>query len=105
MNKAWKCNQLNIKYLYVDSPVLDRAFHESLRLNIDAIMCRRALEPTMIGSKLFLPDTSLLMPSRQLHMNQIVWGNNYKTFNAERFVTNQILLKYYFYRFFVGEVN
>ncbi|QSZ29767.1 hypothetical protein DSL72_004284 [Monilinia vaccinii-corymbosi] len=81
---GWKDGELDIKHLCANVPALDGAFHESLRLNGGAMMSRKALEPAMIGDKLLQAGTNVLMPSRQLHMNEQVWGDICKHFNSRR---------------------
>ncbi len=69
------------------------------------MMSRKVLAPTMIGNKLLQAGTNVLMPSRQLHMNEDVWGPDYRRFDAERFVDNKTLLKHSSYRPFGGGVS
>ncbi|PQE02868.1 cytochrome P450 protein [Rutstroemia sp. NJR-2017a BBW] len=102
---GWKDGELDIKHLCANAPTLDGAFHESLRLNGGAMMSRKVLEPTMIGDKLLQAGTNVLMPSRQLHMNEQVWGDDYKHFNSRRFIEDKGLLKHSSYRPFGGGVS
>lgn len=69
------------------------------------MMSRKVLAPTRIGNKILQPGTNVLMPSRQLHMNSDVWGQDYKNFDAERFVNGKNLLKHSSYRPFGGGVS
>lgn len=69
------------------------------------MMSRKVLEPTVIGNKLLQRGTNVLMPSRQLHMNEKVWGEDKKQFNPERFVVDKSLLKHSSYRPFGGGVS
>jgi cytochrome P450 len=80
-------------------------FYESLRLNGGAMMSRKVLKPTFIGNKLLQAGTDVLMPSRQLHMNENAWGRDVKSFDAERFVHDKSLLRHYSHRPFGGGVS
>ncbi len=68
-------------------------------------MSRKVLTPTIIGDELLQPGTNILMPSRQLHMNEDVWGADYRQFNAKRFTDNKAFLKHSSYRPFGGGVS
>ncbi|KAF7908167.1 uncharacterized protein EAF01_003922 [Botrytis porri] len=105
LEAGWKDGELDIKYLCANSPNLDGAFQESLRLNGGAMMSRQVKQPTMIGNKLMQPGSNVLMPSRQLHMNENVWGQDYKNFDAERFVRDKGMLKHSSYRPFGGGIS
>ncbi|CAD6574398.1 MAG: hypothetical protein ASARMPRED_006688 [Alectoria sarmentosa] len=102
---AWKDNALDIKHLCANAPVLDGVFHESLRLNGGAMMSRKVLARTNIGRKVLQPGTNVLIPSRQLHMNEQVWGADCARFDAGRFVENKTLLRHSSYRPFGGGVS
>lgn len=105
VNAAWNSEQLDIKFLCANAPVLDDTFHECLRLKAGAMMGRKVQEPTLIGNKWLKPGASILIPSRQLHSNENVWGANHKSFDANRFADNKGLLKHSSYRPFGGGVS
>ena len=69
------------------------------------MMSRKVLARTNIGSKVLQPGTNVLMPSRQLHMNEQVWGADCARFDAGRFVENKTLLRHSSYRPFGGGVS
>ena len=105
VNAAWKSEQLDIKFLCANSPILDDTFHECLRLKAGAMMGRKVEAPTRIGNKWLKPGASILIPSRQLHFNEHVWGANAKGFDAKRFSEHKGLLKHSSYRPFGGGVS
>lgn len=105
VNASWKSEQLDIKSLCANAPILDATFHECLRLKAGAMMGRKVQAPTRIGNKLLKPGASVLIPSRQLHSNENVWGPNYRNLDVTRFAENKGLLKHSSYRPFGGGVS
>ena len=105
INTAWKSGHLDVKFLCANAMVLNRVFHECLRLAAGAMMGRKVLAPTRIGNKLLKPGGRVLIPSRQLHSNTNVWGADHPHFAEERFAKNEGLLKHSSYRPFGGGVS
>lgn len=105
VNAAWESGELDIKSLCVNATVLNSTFHECLRLNAGAMMGRRVSAPTRIGNKILKPGACILIPSRQLHSNEDVWGANHKDFDVKRFAGNEGRLKHSSYRPFGGGVS
>ena len=105
VNAAWESEQLNIKLLCENAPMLDGTFHECLRLKAGVMMGRKVQALTRIGNKWLRPGASILIPSRQLHFNETVWGANYKSFDPNRFAKKKDLLKHSSYRPFGGGVS
>lgn len=105
VDAAWKSEQLDIKSLCANAPFLDGIFHECLRLKAGAMMGRKVQAPTRIGNKWLKAGASILIPSRQLHSNENVWGSNHKSFDVKRFAENKGLLKHSSYRPFGGGVS
>lgn len=105
VNAAWKSGELDIKFLCANAPVLNNTFHECLRLDAGAMMGRKVSAPTRIGNKILKPGASILIPSRQLHSNEDVWGASHKDFDVERFAKDEGLLKHSSYRPFGGGVS
>jgi cytochrome P450 len=93
---------LNIKHLCDNCPCLEAVFNEALRLNGGAMVSRVVLEKTIIGGKVLKPGESILIPSRQLHTNQKVWGEDVREFNAKRFLNNKSLTRHSSFRPFGG---
>lgn len=105
VNAAWKSEHLDLKFLCTNAQVLDRTFHECLRLKAGAMMGRKVLAPTRIGNKMLKPGGTVLIPSRQLHANANVWGADHQQFAEARFAKNEGLLKHSSYRPFGGGVS
>lgn len=99
---AWFDGELDIKYLCAKSPNLDAIFNEALRCNGGAMVSRIVMEPITIGGKLLEAGNAIIIPSRQLHMNEKVWGQNRQEFDAFRFKRQKTLSRHPSYRPFGG---
>ncbi|KAI0426694.1 cytochrome P450 [Xylaria sp. FL1042] len=99
---AWHSGKLDIKHLCANCPVLEAVFYEALRLKGGAMISRVVLKQTTIGGKILEPGDSILIPSRQLHTNECVWGQDVKEFNAKRFLNNKALARHSSFRPFGG---
>lgn len=99
---AWSTGHMDIKYLCAKSPNLDAIFYEALRLNGGAMVSRRVLSRTELGGKILEPGNSILIPSRQLHKNEQVWGDDVNEFDAFRFAKKKSLARHSSYRPFGG---
>ena len=69
-------------------PLLGAAFDETLRLTSAASSARTVLVPTLIGRKVLQPSTKLIMPYRQLHFEESVFGPQINKFKLQRFLEN-----------------
>jgi cytochrome P450 len=99
---AWFNGELDIKYLCSQSPNLDEIFSEALRCNGGAMVSRIVMSPITIGGKLLKPGNAIIIPSRQLHMNEKVWGENRHEFDPFRFTKRKTLSRHSSYRPFGG---
>ncbi|KAK4206940.1 cytochrome P450 [Rhypophila decipiens] len=94
--------QLDIKYLCSNSPQLSALFYETLRLRNGAAALREVTKPTVIGGKMLQPGSSVMIPFRQLHLNEHVWGSTAHEFDATRFLKNEGLARHPSFRPFGG---
>jgi len=99
---AWFDSKLDVKYLCANAPNLDAIFSEALRCNGGAMVSRIVMEPITIGGKLLKPGNAIIIPSRQLHMNENVWGHNRQEFDALRFKRQKNLVRHPSFRPFGG---
>ena len=76
---------LNIPYLLENCPLLESVFHEILRLKMSSSLMRYVTEPTIVGGKLLRPGCNVMVPYRQLHFSEDVWGDNVYQFDPHRF--------------------
>ena len=102
---AYKDGYLDRKYLCANSSTLDAMFHEALRLNGGAMVARKVLEPLEFGGRILQKGNTVLMPSRQLHKNKEVWGDDVNEFKALRFAKNKALTRHSSFRPFGGGVT
>ena len=105
VSAAWKSGHLDVKSLSANATVLNRTFHECLRLKAGAMMGRKVLTPTRIGNKMLKRGGTVLIPSRQLHSNANVWGADHQHFAEGRFAKDEGLLRHSSYRPFGGGVS
>ena len=61
---TWSRESLDVKHLCAHSPTLDAIFCEALRLNQGAMISRKVLASTEIGSKVLEAGNSIIIPSR-----------------------------------------
>lgn len=72
-------------------PKLEAVFFEVLRMSTASASVRKIISPTKIGGKTLCPGNRLLIPYRQLHYNEDVFGEDVNDFNGERFLRNKEL--------------
>lgn len=80
--------QLDMQKFLANSPRLEAAFNETLRVTSVNSSARNIEAPVVVGDKILGTDGKVMMPYRQLHLDETVFGPHAKKFNAERFVTN-----------------
>lgn len=83
-------------------PHLDAIFHEVLRLVSSSSSIRNVQTPITVGGKYLRAGTKVLIPYRQLHFDEDIFGSNAQSFDAERFLRNKDLVKSSSYRPFGG---
>ena len=94
-----------ISPLLSSCPLLNACFDETLRLVSAAASARTVLSPTEIGGKLLRKGTKLLLPYRQLHFQESVFGPSVSEFLPERFLDRENLSKCSDYKPFGGGVT
>lgn len=99
---AWESGELDIKHLCANCPNLEAIFNEALRLNGGAMVSRVVLQKTTLGGKQLQAGNSILMPSRQLHTNENVWGGDVRDFDPFRFLKKKSLARHSSFRPFGG---
>lgn len=83
----------NLNHLLDHCPVLNSAFNEVLRLTSAASSARNVDSPTVVGNKTLRAGAKLLLPYRQLHLDENMWGSDVLQFDAERFAKNKDLIR------------
>ncbi len=72
-------------------PHLEAVFHEASRLIASSTTMRTVTQPLQLGGKLFQPGYKIIVPYRQLHIDEQVYGEDVKQFNYSRFLENKDL--------------
>ncbi|KAF5247075.1 hypothetical protein FAUST_927 [Fusarium austroamericanum] len=67
---------------------LNAIFYETLRVHGGANGFRTVSSDTVIGGFTFKTGSDVLMPYRQMHLDEVVWGQDAKTFDINRFIDN-----------------
>ena len=92
----------DIHHLMDHCPRLEAVFHEVLRLTASSASFRHVQKPTVIAGMTLRRDTKLIIPYRQLHYNEDVYGSNVCQFDPERFFKDRELSRSSSYRPFGG---
>lgn len=79
----------DLPVLLNDCPHLNAVYHEVLRLTSSSSSIRNVLKPTCVSGKNLRIGTKVLIPFRQLHFNEDIFGADAATFNPERFLRNK----------------
>ncbi|KAG8157668.1 hypothetical protein KVR01_012330 [Diaporthe batatas] len=88
---AWDGRTVDMGYLLNHCPLLASFYEEMLRLNNEPVGIRLVADPVTIGGKELQPGRKLLMPYKQLHLDQSVFGANVDAFDARRFMNDKSL--------------
>ena len=92
----------NVSYLTSQCPKLEAVFLEILRLKMSSSLMRYVTEPTMVGGKLLQKGNNVMVPYRQLHIDEDAWGSNASQFDSERFLRDKSLSRSPSYKPFGG---
>jgi cytochrome P450 len=96
---------INIQGMMNQCPLLDSTYLEVLRLVNGAFSIRRVEKDIDISGKTLRAGNSVVVPFRELHYNQNVWGPLAIGFDPERFLKHRKLANHPSYRPFGGGVS
>ncbi|KAI9844750.1 MAG: hypothetical protein M1837_005283 [Sclerophora amabilis] len=99
---AFSEESTNLQYLLQSCPRLESVYNEVLRIANMPIGARGVLSDVEIGGKTLLAGRKVLMPYRQLHFDEDVFGSNVRHFDPDRFLNNKDLSRSPSYRPFGG---
>ena len=102
---AFKDGQIDLQYLVDHCPRLEAFFLEVLRMINGALGVRQVMEDTEINGKILRAGNTLVIPFRQLHFDENVWGENSHLFDPERFLRDKRLFTHPSFRPFGGGVS
>ncbi|CAD6446126.1 2e5bed58-8b25-417b-ab5c-118505115baa [Sclerotinia trifoliorum] len=94
-----------LSFLMDSSPWLAGLFHETLRLCSASSSIRLVTAPTKIGGKILPVGSRVIVPFRQMHFDERVFGGDIEAFHPERFVENKGLVNSTSYRPFGGGIS
>ncbi|KAI1127998.1 cytochrome P450 [Nemania abortiva] len=77
---------IDFTYLHTSVPQLDAMWAEMLRLSAFAASVRIVTADTIVGGKTLRQGNRLMVPYRQLHINEAVFGDEVETFRHTRFI-------------------
>lgn len=83
-------------------PLLNAVFHETLRTTASSISIRDVLEDCEISSLKLTKGARLIIPYRQMLLDEEVFGADADSFNPDRFLHNPDLVKHPSFRPFAG---
>ena len=85
---ALQDGNINLSYLKNHCPRLNAVLLETLRLTSGALSARKVISPTPLGNKMLGAGNTVLIPLRELHTNEAVFGKDPEHFDANRFLRN-----------------
>lgn len=83
-------------------PRLVAVYEEVLRINTSSVTVRDVITNTKLGKVTLKKGSKVFAPTRQLHFDPLVFGNNVDQFDPERLLKNKKLTKSDSYRPFGG---
>ncbi|OBS22668.1 hypothetical protein FPOA_09000 [Fusarium poae] len=84
---------------------LNAMYYETLRVHGGASGFRRVVSDTVIGGFTFKAGSDVIMPYRQLHVDEEIWGQDAKCFDIYRFIDNPKLASARTFKPFGGGVT
>ena len=88
---AVKAQSIDVDYLSNSCPRLNAVFDETVRLTNSASSVRNVVSDTIINGKIYRAGSKIIMPYRQLHFNEDVFGQDPDSFDHERFLRTKDL--------------
>lgn len=83
----------DIKFLENNCPRMNGIWDESMRLSAYSSSVRYITQDTTIGGKILRRGGRLVIPNRQLHFDERMFGEKVNEFNSNRFMENDRLLR------------
>ncbi|KAL8826677.1 MAG: hypothetical protein Q9191_003652 [Dirinaria sp. TL-2023a] len=90
---AFSHQSLDLRYLTRKCPLLNSIWLETLRLTSASASVRFITKDTTINGKVFRKGNRLMIPYRQLHFDEGVFGVDVDYFNATRFLNHPNLAR------------
>ena len=96
---------LDIGYLVQNCPRLTAAWNETIRLTASSASVRFVAEDTLIGGKILRKGHRVMIPNRQLHSDETIFGPDGERFDPNRFFENEKLVHSPSWRPFGGGIT
>ena len=95
-------HQINVHYLGENCPKLEGVWNETIRMSSYSASVRYVTEDTRVGDKMLRKGNRVMIPYRQLHFNEEIFGTDVHNFNPDRFLHDASLLRKSTWRPFGG---
>ncbi|KAL8651011.1 MAG: hypothetical protein Q9210_003494 [Variospora velana] len=79
------------QYLLKECTILNAAWDETVRMSAFSASVRHVLKDTVIGGKLLRKGSRLMIPYRQMHFDESIFGADVEVFNSDRFLKDKTL--------------
>ena len=89
---------MDFYYLANNCPQLIALFYESVRVTAGSQAVRQITNDTVVDGKLLRKGHRIIVPFRQLHIDEDAWGPNPQEFDEERFLRDERLSRSSNYR-------
>ena len=83
----------NAQYLSERCTRMNAAWNETIRMSAFSASVRHVTEDTVIGGKLLRKGGRLMIPYRQLHFDESVFGSDVNSFKSDRFLKDEDLAR------------
>ncbi|TGJ78266.1 hypothetical protein E0Z10_g10500 [Xylaria hypoxylon] len=93
---------VDFQHLHDSVPNLDSIWNEMLRMSAFAASVRYIKADTVVGTKILRKGNRVIVPYRQLHLNEKVFGGDVQEFRHQRFLDNPKLAQTNNFRPFGG---
>ncbi|KAI9836481.1 MAG: hypothetical protein M1837_003387 [Sclerophora amabilis] len=87
--QALQNDVVDMKYLLNLCPLLNATFDEGMRLTTLSSSSRCVTSPTAIGGKTLRSGAKVLIPYRQLHFSEEIFGEDIEGFHPDRFLKKE----------------
>jgi cytochrome P450 len=99
---AFSGDKINVDYILNECPRFKGIWDETIRLTAFSSSVRYITDDTVIGGKILRKGNRLVIPYRQLHFDESVFGKGVSEFQSERFIKDPGLTRHASWRPFGG---
>lgn len=99
---AFVTGEIDVEYIVNSCPRFKSIWDETIRLTAFSSSVRYITEDTVIGGKILRKGNRVVIPYRQLHFDESVFGKSVSEFQSERFIKDPGLTRHASWRPFGG---